>query len=49
MIAWANSKVPPQFQVKSLRDKSLKNGMFFLKLIEAVKPKVIDWSAIKEG
>lgn len=33
----------------SLQDKSLSNGIFFLELLSAVKPRVINWKLVTKG
>lgn len=32
-----------------LQDKTLSNGIFFLELLSAVEPRVVDWSVVTKG
>ena len=48
-MKWANERVPSEIRVKNFKDKSLSNCMFFLKLIESIEPKGVDFSKVKEG
>ncbi len=34
---------------KSLQDKSLSNGIFFLQLLSAVEPRVVNWNLVTKG
>jgi len=52
MVDWANSKVAKAgrtSKMKSLKDKKLKSCKFFLDLLYAVQPKVIDEQYVSEG
>jgi plastin-1 len=33
----------------SLQDKSLSNGVFFLELLSAVQPRVVNWKVVSKG
>lgn len=33
----------------SLQDKSLSNGIFFLELLSAVEPRVVNWNLVTKG
>lgn len=35
--------------VNSDQDKSLSNGIFFLDLLAAVEPRVVDWQLVTKG
>ncbi|XP_039032331.1 fimbrin-5-like [Hibiscus syriacus] len=52
IIAWANSKVKStgrSHQIKSFKDKSLSSGLFFLELLSAVEPRVVNWCLVTKG
>ncbi|GAV74068.1 hypothetical protein CFOL_v3_17550 [Cephalotus follicularis] len=36
-------------QMESFKDKSLSNGTFFLELLGAVEPRVVNWSLVTKG
>ncbi|XP_022158569.1 fimbrin-1-like [Momordica charantia] len=52
ILKWANSKVKGtgrSSQIDSFRDKSLSNGIFFLDLLSAVEPRVVNWNLVTKG
>lgn len=52
LIAWANEKVASQGRsstMASFKDKSLSNGIFFMDLLYAIEPRIIDFDFVKEG
>ncbi|XP_047322167.1 fimbrin-5-like [Impatiens glandulifera] len=52
IILWANNKVKRsgrKTQMESFKDKSLSNGIFFLELLTAVEPRVVNWTVITKG
>ncbi|EOA18234.1 hypothetical protein CARUB_v10006726mg [Capsella rubella] len=52
ILNWANRKVKRggrDSQAESFRDKSLSSGMFFLELLSAVEPRVVNWSLVTSG
>ncbi|XP_008777493.1 fimbrin-5-like [Phoenix dactylifera] len=52
ILIWANNKVKKSgktTQMESFKDKSLSNGIFFLELLSAVKPRVINWKLVTKG
>ncbi|XP_010913192.1 fimbrin-4 [Elaeis guineensis] len=52
ILNWANNKVKKSgktTQIESFKDKSLSNGIFFLELLSAVKPRVINWKLVTKG
>ncbi|KAG8060477.1 hypothetical protein GUJ93_ZPchr0002g23206 [Zizania palustris] len=52
ILVWANNKVKESGKtshIESFKDKSIANGMFFLKLLSAVQRRVVDWSMVKKG
>ncbi|XP_038972766.1 fimbrin-5-like isoform X1 [Phoenix dactylifera] len=52
ILSWANNKVKKSgktSQMESFKDKSLSNGIFFLELLSAVKPRVVNWKLVTKG
>jgi hypothetical protein len=37
------------FPFKTLQDKSLSDGIFFLELLSAVQPRAVNWSLVTKG
>jgi plastin-1 len=52
MVRWANEKVKSggkSSTMKSFKDPSLSNGVFFLDLLNAIKPGYVDYSLVTSG
>ncbi|XP_010913959.1 fimbrin-4 [Elaeis guineensis] len=52
ILNWANRKVKSTgrtSQIQSFKDKSISNGIFFLELLSAVEPRVVNWNLITKG
>ncbi|KAK4799971.1 hypothetical protein SAY86_025336 [Trapa natans] len=52
ILEWANTKVRnsgSQSRMDSFKDKSLSDGIFFLELLSAVQPRVVNWSLVTKG
>eukprot|EP00249_Psilotum_nudum_P023576 c28927_g1_i1 orf=240-2156(+) len=52
ILQWANDKVKSAEKMSSMesfKDKSLSNGIFFLDLLGAVEPRVVNWSLVTNG
>ncbi|KAJ4798470.1 fimbrin 1 [Rhynchospora pubera] len=52
ILSWANSQVKSSgkfSRMESFKDKSLSSGIFFLHLLSAVEPRVVNWSLITQG
>ncbi|KAF5741395.1 fimbrin-like protein 2 [Tripterygium wilfordii] len=52
ILNWANNKVKAAgrtSQMESFKDKNLSSGMFFLELLSAVEPRVVNWSVVTKG
>ncbi|KAH8489612.1 hypothetical protein H0E87_025009 [Populus deltoides] len=52
ILKWANNKVKKAgrtSQMESFKDKNLSNGIFFLELLSAVEPRVVNWSVVTKG
>ncbi|KMZ67493.1 putative Fimbrin [Zostera marina] len=52
ILDWANNKVKSigkTSQMESFKDKNLSNGIFFLELLSAVQPRVVNWKSVTVG
>lgn len=52
ILSWANYKVKSsgrKSRIQSFKDKSLCNGLFFLELLSAVEPRVVNWNLVTKG
>lgn len=49
LVTWANSMVKKPPGIKNFKDPSLKTGRFFIDLLAAIEPDVVDWSLVKDG
>ncbi|KAL1556227.1 fimbrin [Salvia divinorum] len=52
ILNWANRKVRSfgrKSKIESFKDKSLSNGLFFLELLGAVEPRVVNWNLVTKG
>lgn len=52
ILNWANNKVKSsgrRSRIESFKDKSLSNGLFFLELLSAVEPRVVNWNLVTKG
>ncbi|PIA38305.1 hypothetical protein AQUCO_02800172v1 [Aquilegia coerulea] len=52
ILKWANTKVKSTgrtSKMESFRDKTLSNGIFFLELLSAVEPRVVNWNVVTKG
>ncbi|KAL5729770.1 Fimbrin-5 [Ranunculus cassubicifolius] len=52
ILRWANDKVKTTgrtSQMDSFKDKSLSSGLFFLELLSAVEPRVVNWNLVTKG
>ncbi|XP_042010359.1 fimbrin-1-like isoform X1 [Salvia splendens] len=52
ILSWANRKVRShgrKCKIESFKDKSLSNGLFFLQLLGAVEPRVVNWNLVTKG
>ncbi|KAL9244002.1 hypothetical protein vseg_017825 [Gypsophila vaccaria] len=52
ILNWANKKVKSSGKsshIDSFKDKSLSNGKFFLELLSAVEPRVVNWKVVTSG
>ena len=46
LIKWANSKVPEARRIKSLKEKKLNDGLFWIELLAAIEPRCIRWDLV---
>ncbi|KAM7276727.1 hypothetical protein ACFE04_018593 [Oxalis oulophora] len=52
ILNWANEKVKKSgrtSQMDSFKDKNLSSGIFFLELLSAVEPRVVNWGLVTKG
>ncbi|XP_027941427.1 fimbrin-5 [Vigna unguiculata] len=52
ILNWANNKVKKSgrtSEMESFKDKNLSSGVFFLELLSAVEPRVVNWSLVTKG
>ncbi|KAF2285696.1 hypothetical protein GH714_007245 [Hevea brasiliensis] len=52
ILKWTNCKVKSTgrtSQIDNFKDKSLSTGMFFLELLSAVEPRVVNWNLVTKG
>ncbi|GLJ26908.1 hypothetical protein SUGI_0526580 [Cryptomeria japonica] len=52
ILNWANTKVTSTgrtSRMESFKDKTLSNGIFFLELLSAVEPRVVNWYIVTKG
>ncbi|KAF0917246.1 hypothetical protein E2562_017134 [Oryza meyeriana var. granulata] len=52
ILIWANKKVKDsgkRSRMESFKDRSLSSGIFFLDLLGAVEPRVVNWSLVTKG
>ncbi|XP_073023702.1 fimbrin-5-like [Primulina eburnea] len=52
ILYWANGTVKKsgrESQIDSFKDKTIANGIFFLELLSAVEPRVVNWSLVTKG
>ncbi|KAL2483721.1 Fimbrin-5 [Forsythia ovata] len=52
ILSWANKKVKNSgrtSRMESFKDKSLSSGLFFLELLSAVEPRVVNWNLVTKG
>ncbi|XP_022852567.1 fimbrin-5-like [Olea europaea var. sylvestris] len=52
ILTWANKKVKHSgrtSQMESFKDKNLSSGLFFLELLSAVEPRVVNWNLVTRG
>ncbi|KAL8469839.1 hypothetical protein ACS0TY_032623 [Phlomoides rotata] len=52
ILNWANKKVKSsgrKSHMESFKDKRLSSGLFFLELLSAVEPRVVNWNLVTKG
>ncbi|XP_044440839.1 fimbrin-4 isoform X1 [Triticum aestivum] len=52
ILSWANNKVKVSgrnSRMESFKDKNLSSGIFFLELLSAVEPRVVNWKVVSKG
>jgi len=46
LLTWCNESVP-DMKLANFRDKQLKDGVFLIKLLASIEPRIIDWDLVK--
>ena len=46
LINWANDRISEGKKIKTLKDKKLNDGLFWIELLESIKPKCIRWDLV---
>ena len=46
LVAWGNEKVDEPLRIKTLKDKSLSNSLFFINIMKAIEPRSINWDIV---
>ena len=46
LLNWGNEKVEEKYKVKSLKDKSLGNSLFFIYIMKSIEPRSINWDIV---
>jgi hypothetical protein len=49
LVEWGNSIVPQDVRIKSLKDKSLADCKFFLKILEHIEPRAVHMEQLSTG
>ncbi|XP_047044198.1 fimbrin-4-like [Lolium rigidum] len=52
ILSWANNKVKASgrnSRIESFKEKNLSSGIFFLELLSAVQPRVVNWKVVSKG
>ena len=46
LISWGNERVDSNLRIKSLKDKTLDNSLYFINIIQSIEPRVINWNNV---
>ena len=46
LIEWANSSIPIEMKIIDLKDKKLKDGLFWFYLLDAIAPGCVNWELV---
>lgn len=46
LLKWCNESVP-DMNIANFKDKSLADGVFLIKLLATIEPRIIDWDLVK--
>ena len=49
LLTWANELVGSENKIASLKEKSLKNSVYFIRLMNAIEPRAINWDLVIQG
>ena len=46
LISWGNERVDSDLRIKSLKDKTLDNSLYFINIIQSIEPRAINWNIV---
>ena len=49
LLTWANEIVGEDSKIASFKDKALKNSIYFIKIMNAIEPRAINWDLVIQG
>jgi plastin-1 len=49
LLTWANEIVGEDSKIGSFKDKPLKNSIYFIKIMNAIEPRAINWDLVIQG
>lgn len=49
LLTWANEIVGEDSKIASFKDKPLKNSIYFIKIMNAIEPRAINWDLVIQG
>jgi plastin-1 len=49
LLKWANEMVGKEYAIGSLKEKGLKNSLYFIRLMSAIEPRAINWDLVDQS
>ncbi len=49
LVEWGNSLVPADLKIKNLKEPSLANCKYFLKILESIESRAVNFENLSEG
>ncbi len=49
LVKWGNELVGADYKASSFKDPSLKNSLYFIRIMSAIEPRAINWELISQG
>jgi len=46
LVQWGNERVPDDLKIKSLKEKKLKNSLYFIEIMKSIEPRAINWDLV---